>query len=315
MTTRGKPTASPAGVAQVLVLGDGARISLRQVDAEDRDRLAALFARLSPQSRYRRFLSPKRELTRTELTFFTDVDHLSHEAVVAVDPRDDSVVGIARYVRVGDRVGVAEVAIEVADAFQRMGIGTALADLTIQHAQHNGLRFLTATTLWENHAARGLLRHHGFRVRQSHGGAIEHELNLEASGGDSRGRPAASRRPGPSARHPDPCCSVSDWGGVSAMSAAWRQPLPTSDAETLEAWDGPLFERFVKYRHIVVARLRCHGDETMRLHPPETGDRTLAIGCGLGETTRRLAALAGPEGLARYREQHLTRGSQRFSPA
>lgn len=160
-------------------MGDGTRISLRQVHAEDRDRLAALFARLSPQSRYWRFLSPKRELTVTELTFFTDVDHLSHEAVVAVDPGDDSIVGIARYVGDAARAGVAEVAIEVADAFQRMGIGTALADLTIQHARANGLRFLTATTLWENRAARGLLRHHGFLVRQSHGGAIEHELNLK----------------------------------------------------------------------------------------------------------------------------------------
>ena len=41
-----------------------------------------------------------------------------------------------------------------------------------------------------------------------------------------------------------------------------------------------------------------HGDEAMRLHPPEIGDRTLDIGCGFGETTRRLAALTGPDGLA-----------------
>jgi SAM-dependent methyltransferase len=82
------------------------------------------------------------------------------------------------------------------------------------------------------------------------------------------------------------------------MSAAKQQPLPASNAETLEAWDGPLFERFVKYRHIVVAGLQCHGEEAVRLHPPEIGDRTLDIGCGFGETTRRLTALTGPEGLS-----------------
>ena len=179
MTVRGTLSASRAGEAEVLVVGDGTRISLRQVRAEDRDRLAALFARLSPQSRYWRFLSPKRELTVTELIYFTDVDHYNHEAVVAIDPRDDSIVGIARYVGDAAQAGVAEVAIEVADAFQRMGIGTALTDLTMQYAHANGLRLLTATTLWENRAARGLLRHHGFRVRQSHGGAIEHQFNLE----------------------------------------------------------------------------------------------------------------------------------------
>jgi RimJ/RimL family protein N-acetyltransferase len=183
MTVRRTLGASPAGEAESLVACDGTRISLRQVGAEDRDGLAALFARLSPQSRHQRFLSPKRELTATELTFFTDVDHLSHEAIVAVDPRDNSIVGIARYVRDADRAAVAEVAIEVADAFQRMGIGTALAGLTIQHAHANGLRFLTATTLWDNRAARGLLRQQGFRARQSHGGEIEHQLKLKANPG------------------------------------------------------------------------------------------------------------------------------------
>ena len=145
-------------------------------------RLAGLFARLTPESRHRRFLSPKRELTARELTFFTDIDHLNHEAIAAVDQRDDSIVGVARYVRHADRADVAEVAIEVADAFQRMGIGTALARLTIQRARANGLTLLTARTLWENRAARGLLRQHGFRARQSHGGEIDYELKLEELG-------------------------------------------------------------------------------------------------------------------------------------
>ncbi len=182
MTVRGTVCAFSAAAAESLVLADGTRISLRQVDADDRAGMAALFARLTPQSRYQRFLSPKPALTPRELTFFTDIDHLNHEAIAAVDQRDDSIVGVARYVRYAGQADVAEVAIEVADAFQRMGIGTALASLTIQHAHANGLRFLTATTLWENRAARGLLRHHGFRARQSRGGEIEHELKLEELG-------------------------------------------------------------------------------------------------------------------------------------
>jgi RimJ/RimL family protein N-acetyltransferase len=139
--------------------------------------MTGLFARLTPESRYQRFRSPKRELTPRELTFFTDIDHLNHEANVAVDQRDNSIVGVARYVR--NAPGVAEFAIEVADAFQRMGIGTALTSLTIRHARVNGLTSLTATTRWENHAARRLLRQQGFRARQSRGGEIEHELKLE----------------------------------------------------------------------------------------------------------------------------------------
>jgi len=82
------------------------------------------------------------------------------------------------------------------------------------------------------------------------------------------------------------------------MSVTQQQPVSSTNAEAIEAWDGPLFERFVQYRHIVVAGLGCHGDEAMRLHPPQIGDRILDVGCGFGDTTRRLAGLAGPEGFA-----------------
>ena len=86
MTARATPGAAsaPAATAESPVLANGTRISLRQVGAGDRAGMAALFARLTPESRYRRFLSPKRELTSRELTFFTDIDHLNHEAVAAV---------------------------------------------------------------------------------------------------------------------------------------------------------------------------------------------------------------------------------------
>ena len=173
-----------------------------------------MFARLTPESRYRRFLSPRRELTAGELTFFTDIDHLNHEAVAAVDQRDGAIVGVARYVRHGDRADVAEVAIEVADAFQRMGIGTALARLTIQYAHANGLTLLTATTLWENRAARGLLRQHGFRARQSHGGEIDYELKLEEPGlATVKTAPTSARSPTPTPSVPwtvSHSCQTSD---------------------------------------------------------------------------------------------------------
>jgi RimJ/RimL family protein N-acetyltransferase len=178
MTARATLCGSSLAAVESSVVANGTRISLRQVGADDRAGMAALFARLSPHSRYQRFFSPKHELTPRELTFFTDIDHLNHEAIAAVDQRNDSIVGVARYVRDPDRTDVAEVAVEVADSFQGMGIGIALGRLTIQQAQANGFALLTATTLWENRAARGLLRHHGFRARHSRGSEIKHELAL-----------------------------------------------------------------------------------------------------------------------------------------
>lgn len=81
-------------------------------------------------------------------------------------------------------------------------------------------------------------------------------------------------------------------------TTAGSRPVSPANAEAIEAWDGPLFDRFVKYRHIVVAGLKQFGDEAMRVHPPPPGGRVLDIGCGFGDTTQQLAELVGPEGLA-----------------
>ena len=143
-----------------------------------------LFERLTPESRRRRFLSPKPALTTRELAFLTDVDHLAHEAIAAVDQRDGSIVGVARYVRVADRPGVADVAVEVVDEIQNLGVGTALVARVLDRACANGFTRLTATTLWENRPARALMRRLGFRARTSHG--VEIELELELNPNDCR---------------------------------------------------------------------------------------------------------------------------------
>jgi SAM-dependent methyltransferase len=68
------------------------------------------------------------------------------------------------------------------------------------------------------------------------------------------------------------------------------------NAETIEAWSGPLFERFLRYRPIVVDGLGAHGEAAIATHPPSPGDRVLDLGCGFGDTTRRLAELVGEGG-------------------
>jgi SAM-dependent methyltransferase len=74
--------------------------------------------------------------------------------------------------------------------------------------------------------------------------------------------------------------------------------VAAENEEATEAWSGVLFDRFVKYRELVVAGLAQHGEAAMRMHPPKPGDRVLDIGCGFGDTTQDLAGIVGAEGEA-----------------
>lgn len=49
---------------------------------------------------------------------------------------------------------------------------------------------------------------------------------------------------------------------------------------------------------VVTTGLGAHGEEALRVEPPQPGQRVLDIGCGFGDTTQRIAALVGAEGVA-----------------
>ena len=70
------------------------------------------------------------------------------------------------------------------------------------------------------------------------------------------------------------------------------------NAEAIEAWDGPLYDRFVRFRDIVTTGLGAHGDAALELHPPQPGWHVLDVGCGFGDTTQQIARLVGTDGEA-----------------
>jgi ubiquinone/menaquinone biosynthesis C-methylase UbiE len=70
----------------------------------------------------------------------------------------------------------------------------------------------------------------------------------------------------------------------------------SANAEAIEAWDGPLFDRFVRFRHIITTGLAQHGERALTMLPPQPGWRVLDIGCGFGDTSQRIAGLVGAEG-------------------
>ncbi|HEX7043002.1 MAG TPA: methyltransferase domain-containing protein [Burkholderiales bacterium] len=66
----------------------------------------------------------------------------------------------------------------------------------------------------------------------------------------------------------------------------------------IEAWNTVLFGKFVRFKHLLIDGLAAHSDELLgrNLHPP--GARVLDVGCGFGDSTRRIARAIGPEGAA-----------------
>lgn len=166
-------------------LSDGSRVELRRLRPVDRPRLAAAFASLSPESRYRRFLSPMARLSPRHLRYLTDVDHHDHLAWGAVDPDVEGApgLGVARCIRLADEPNVAEAAVTVVDPWQGRGLGPLLLDVLARDAISNKIDTFRGYVLPENLPMRALTDQAGGRVTVTDGGLLRIDLALPATPG------------------------------------------------------------------------------------------------------------------------------------
>jgi hypothetical protein len=82
-------------MADELRTRDGVSLEVRPIEPGDREALAEGFQHLSVESRYRRFLTPVKALTRLSLDYLTRLDHRDHEALIALTGGGE-IVGVAR---------------------------------------------------------------------------------------------------------------------------------------------------------------------------------------------------------------------------
>jgi ubiquinone/menaquinone biosynthesis C-methylase UbiE len=66
----------------------------------------------------------------------------------------------------------------------------------------------------------------------------------------------------------------------------------------IEAWNTILFEKFLRFKHLLVSGLSAHSDEALARHAHPEGARVLDVGCGFGDSTLRIARQVGPTGEA-----------------
>lgn len=142
-------------------LADGTRVALRVVRPSDSPLFADGFERLSPESRYRRFLGPKKALSPAEVRYFSNCDGVNHFAIGAVVERADGSeegAGVARFVRFSRNPLAAEAALTVIDARQHNGLGYLLTSRLFSAATERGIRELQFHVLTTNQPMLRLLR-------------------------------------------------------------------------------------------------------------------------------------------------------------
>src|SRR5690242_17283817 len=167
-----------------VVLRDGSTVLIRPVRCTDASLLADGFARLSPRSRWMRFLGTKTSLSAAELRYLTDVDHHDHEAIGALSAADGRGVGVARYVRDTNDPRSAEIAVTIVDDWQGRGLGTELLARLSDRARRAGIDRFTAVVSAENAAMAGLLRKLGACLAGRGPGTVEYEVALVIPPGD-----------------------------------------------------------------------------------------------------------------------------------
>jgi RimJ/RimL family protein N-acetyltransferase len=170
------------------LLDDGTRIWLRPILTTDTPYLLDIFANLTSQSRYQRFIaavdnvSPERvEEVATQMV----EDSVTHGrgvlAMIDVDG-EDVAIGGARYFSEEAGSESAEFAITIRDDYQRRGVGKLLLGELIRLAQRNGIKRLTGLALSDNAGLWRLVEQTGFPLnRHTDSSEVEFELLIGRS--------------------------------------------------------------------------------------------------------------------------------------
>src|SRR5262245_40544521 len=149
---------------------------IRAIGPDDRAALLRFYAGLSPESRQARFHGAAPQVGATATTYFCGPDHTHREGLVAEALDDDGRPAIIGHLCLEPvEAGVAEMAIAVADGWQRRGVGRALLAAAVSWARAHGIGTLSASMLWGNGPILALVRSMGCPISfgAADGGTVE----------------------------------------------------------------------------------------------------------------------------------------------
>lgn len=187
-------------------LRDGTEALVVPLLPANREALRQEYERLSPHTRFSRFLAAVPELTGTMLDLLVDdVDGDDHVALVLLTVTDDGTelpLGLARIIRYPDDPTAADLAVTVVDAWQGRGVATALLEVLMRHRPKGVERIVTVIDP-SNAASLAMLRRLGeVEVSEPEAGE-QHVVVTLPDSATSLGQPGCDAA-GPTRRRPAP---------------------------------------------------------------------------------------------------------------
>ena len=155
--------------------------TIRTITDADRDALTRFYAALSPEAFEARFHGAAAGIGVPVARYLCGPDHDHREGLVAeAIEADGSSVIIGHICIEPSCPDSAEMAIAVADAWQRHGVGRAMLAEAIVWARGHGLTRLVASMRWGNNAILGLIESVGCPVTfgDSDGGVVDAIVDL-----------------------------------------------------------------------------------------------------------------------------------------
>jgi acetyltransferase len=141
----------PSHLALSYQTHDGQTVVIRPIKPEDADMEQEFVQKLSPETKYFRFMNTIRELSQAQLIRLTQIDYDREMAFVALTHAGgrEVEVGVARYATNPDGESC-EFAIVVSDAWQGKGVARRLMGTLIEAARGAGLKYMNGDFLAEN---------------------------------------------------------------------------------------------------------------------------------------------------------------------
>lgn len=173
---------------QMLIIGEGGRYPdeyedykeikgkeylFRPMKPTDEELLKDLFYSLSDESRYKRFMSARKDMPHERRQEFVQINYKKEMAIVVIDTGIEGphrMVGVGDY-QVKEGQNIAEVSVMIRDEYQDQGIGTVLLEYLTMIAKQRGLYGFTAEVLADNRKMLRVFEKMGYDIeKQREGG-------------------------------------------------------------------------------------------------------------------------------------------------